>query len=126
MISWITAHGGLRSRADWRSVEQLYGQFSTILSKGGQIPTEITGSLANSLGRVLAFYEDEEPMFVQDLLELWSSVDRIEGSVRERFRTLYFELRLDTYPEYRFPRDEGTRRRPRPFESAVETCRLLI
>lgn len=126
MISSTTADGGPRSRADWRSVEQLYGQFSTILSKGEQIPTEITGSLANSLGRVLAFYEDEEPTFVQDLLELWSSVDRLEGSVRDRFRTLYFERRLDIYPEYKFPRDEGTRRRPRPFEAAVETCRRLI
>jgi len=116
----------LRSRADWRSVEHLYQQFSTIVSKDERIPPEIAGSLANSLGRVLAFYEDQEEIFVQDLLELWSSTDKLEGPVEERFRTLYFDHRLAAYPEYKFPPDGGTRRRPRPFEAAVETCRRLI
>src|SRR5229473_2154813 len=95
--------GDFRSRADWRSVEHLYEQFSTIVSKTEKIPTEITGSLANSLGRVLAFYEDEERLFVQDLLELWFKTDKLKGSVRERFKTLYFDRHLDSYSEYKFP-----------------------
>jgi len=122
----ITPPVDLYTRADWRSVEQLYRQFSTIVAKGDPVPTEITGSLANSLGRVLAFYEDEETTFVRDLLDLWSSVDRLQGSDESKFRRLYFDPRLNDYAEYRFPPEGGIRRRPRPFEAAVETSRRLI
>jgi hypothetical protein len=126
MAASTPASGDLRNRADWRSVEALYGQFTSILSKSERMPPEVAGSLATSLGRVLAFYEDTEEVFLGDLLDLWSEIDRREGSESERFRGLYFDQRLDTHPEYKFPPDEGIRRRPRPFESAVETTRRLI
>jgi hypothetical protein len=126
MDALVKSPNDFRKRADWRSVEQLYRQFSTIRSKDERIPPEIAGALANHLGRVLAFYEDNEKMFIQDLLELWSSVDDLHGSSQERFRALYFDSNLDRYPEYKFPPEEGTRRRPRPFEAAIETSRRLI
>src|SRR5437899_1878698 len=103
MTTPSTALGDPRTRADWRSVEFIYRQFTAIVSKGDQLPTEIAGSLANNLGRVLAFYEDQEPIFIQDLLELWSGTDKLQGSAPDRFRLLYFDKRLETYPEYRFP-----------------------
>src|SRR5690349_15404872 len=109
------------------SVKQLYGQFTSLLNnKGTRIPPEVAGALATSLGRVLAFYEDNEGAFVTDLCDLWSQIDRLTGSDSEKFRRLYFDPRLDSHPEYKFPPDSGVRRRPRPFESAVETTRRLI
>ncbi|MGA9898258.1 MAG: hypothetical protein WBQ09_09160, partial [Terriglobales bacterium] len=116
----------LHKRADWRAVEQLYGQFAAIASTGQQLPEIVTGALSNSLSRVLAFYEDEESQFVEDLLELWSGIDHLTGTRDSRFRSLYLDSRLDKYPEYKFPPEVDRRRRPRPFEAAVETCRRLI
>jgi hypothetical protein len=118
--------GNLKIRADWRSVEQLYGQFTSLLNKGARIAPEVAGALATSLGRVLAFYEDNEGAFVTDLCNLWSQIDQLTGSESEKFHRLYFDARLDSHPEYKFPQDSGVRRRPRPFETAVETTRRLI
>lgn len=116
----------LRNRADWRSVEQLYQQFTSILNTGEPIPLEVAGALATSLGRVLAFYEDSEPLFITDLCNLWSDIDKLTGSLSEKFRHLYFDSRLASYRDYKFPQEKEARRRPRPFESAVETTRRLI
>jgi hypothetical protein len=126
MSASLPASGNFRKRADWRSVEALYGQFTSILSNGERMPPEVAGALATSLGRVLAFYEDSEQLFLNDLLALWSEIDHRGGSESEKFRGLYFDKRLDSHPEYKFPPDLGIRRRPRPFESAVETTRRLI
>src|SRR5437016_8727053 len=92
-----TPQNGLRSRADWRSVENLYKQFTSIVSTREQIPAEIVGALANSLGRVLAFYGEDEKLFVEDLLELWSRIDERQGAASDRFKQLYFDRRLDAY-----------------------------
>lgn len=119
------AAGTLRSRADWRSVEQLYSQFTSILARNERVPPEVAGALATSLGRVLAFYEDDEQLFLADLTNLWSEIDKLSGSDSDRFRALYFDHRLDKVPEYKFPPDPDTRRRPRPFEASVETVRRL-
>jgi hypothetical protein len=112
--------------ADWRAVQHLYEQFSALVSVKAGLPTEVVGSLANQLSRVLAFYEDHEDRFVHDLLRIWSTVDNVSGSNEQVFRQLYFDVRLDGYPDYRYPPDEGHRRRPRPFEACVETCRRLV
>jgi hypothetical protein len=125
MASSTMSSGDFRTRADWRRVEHLYKQFSTIVSNNEEIPTEIAGALANSLGRVVAFYEDNEPLFVRDLLELWSDIDKLSGSDRDLFRDLYFDRRLDRHRDYNPAPGSGIRRRPRPFEAAVETCRRL-
>src|ERR1700733_9599171 len=107
----------LHKRADWRAVEQLYGQFASIASTGQQLPEIVTGALSNSLSRVLAFYEDGESQFIEDLLELWSGIDQLTGTRDSRLRSLYLDSRLDKYPEYKFPADVDRRRRPRPFEA---------
>jgi hypothetical protein len=122
----MTITADFRTRADWRAVEHLYQQLTAIVSTGERVPTEIAGSLANSLGRVMAFYEDNEERFLKDLLELWCSIDKLEGTPGEKFKNLYLDRRLDSYPAYTYPRADTTRRRPRPFEAAVETSRRLI
>ena len=59
-------------------------------------------------------------------MDLWSGIDQLTGRKESRFRGLYLDSRLDNYPEYKFPPELDRRRRPRPFEAAVETCRRLI
>jgi len=115
-----------KRRADWRLVDELYRQVSTILSdreKENSLPDMLPASLAARLGRVLASYSDAEEAFLWDVFERWSGVDRHSGPPDDRFRQLYFEKRLDRFPPYRPP--SGERRRPKPFEAVVETCRRL-
>jgi hypothetical protein len=69
----------LHKRADWRAVEQLYAQFAASASKGQQLPEIVTGALANSLSRVLAFYEDRENQFVDDWTFGLASINSPEG-----------------------------------------------
>jgi hypothetical protein len=61
-------------------------------------------------------------LLTEDLFTLFSGIDNLQGPRRDRFNTLYFEKRLKRFPEYN-PGQQ--RRRPKPFESAVETCRRL-
>ena len=104
---------GTEIRADWRAVEHLYRQFTAIVPTGEWISPEITSSLGISLGRVLAFYENDEPRFVQDLLELWSVIDKLKGSQEEKFRTLYFDQRLSSYRLYKHPPAPGKMAAPK-------------
>jgi hypothetical protein len=118
---------GVSERADWRSVEQLYRQFSAIVKdpeKENILPDVLSGTLAESLGRVLAHYDNQERQYMVDLFEIWSSIEGFSGPPAERFRRLYYDERLDRFPVYH-PQD-GTRRRPKPFESSIETCRRLL
>ncbi len=114
------------SRGDWRSVESLYRQFMLIVRDQQPIPPDVTGTLAQSLGRTLAYYERREDEFGRDLFALWSKIEGpdLRGSDDAKFLGLYRDKRLDNYVEYS-PADAKQRRRPRPFESSVETCRRL-
>jgi len=58
-----------------------------------------------------------------DLLALWSEIDGITGNEPDRFRQLYYDRRFDRFAYYAAGR--SNRRRPGPFESAIETCRRL-
>ncbi len=115
-----------RKRADWRRVEQLYDQFVRIVTDPEQENTpqpSLTGALAESLGRVLAHYDGRETQFIEDLLSIWCDIESLSGTREELFRRLYRDERLERYAAYNPPGDE--RRRPKPFEAAVETCRRL-
>jgi hypothetical protein len=117
---------GPNTRADWRRVENLYRQFNAIVDDKERTnvpPDQLTGSLAESLGRVLAHYDGSEINFVEDFLSICSRIQELKGSRAERFRSLYHDERLMRFAAYNPPGDE--RRRPRPFEAAVETCRRL-
>ncbi len=114
-----------RSVADWRRVESLYRQLSTILNDPEQrnAPSDdLTGSLAEQLGRVLAHYFDREDAFLLDLLEIWSEIVGLSGTSSQRYQRLYLDERYDRLAPYQ---SGAERRRPRPFEASVETVRRL-
>lgn len=115
------------ARADWRRVEQLYGQLSAIADdpeKQNVPPNLLTGGLAESMSRLFAHYDGIEHQFMDDVFATWSEVEQLPGNARERFQRLYYNSRFDRFAEYN-PPGEG-RRRPKPFETAIETCRRLI
>jgi hypothetical protein len=114
-------------RADWRRVKQLYKQSSEILDdpEGTNVlPVGLAGALAEALGRVFASYDGTEEIFLADLLEVISSLDGAAGSIEERFRHFYNDDRFNRFPDYTSSAANG-RRRPKPFEAAVETARRL-
>jgi hypothetical protein len=118
---------GRSSRADWRQVEQLYAQLSRIKkdSNYSDPPPELTARLAESITRVFASYEAKEEQFLVDLRELMADVDGFSDDPRDRFRWLYIDDELQRFQVYN-PSSTGTRRRPRPFEAAVETVRRIL
>jgi hypothetical protein len=115
------------SKADWRQVVRLYQQFRSIVNdpeKENVLPNIITGSLAQSLGRVLAYYDGQEQGFMNDLFCILCKLEKYKGSQSDSFRRLYYDNRLDRFTEYN--PSENDRRRPKPFEASIETCRRLI
>jgi hypothetical protein len=116
----------ISQRGDWRRVHRLYQQFSAIAGdrEHPRPPSEdVTGALAEALARVFASYEDSEREFLDDLSALWGDIDGLTDDPVERFRRLYKDTRLDRIPAYRD--GEDGRRRPKPFEAAVETVRRI-
>ncbi|MFG2397720.1 hypothetical protein [Streptomyces lydicus] len=113
-------------RADWRQVRGLYQQMSSLLSNPtgpDELPDIIAGALALRLGRVFAAYTGREEKFGDDLLTIMSDVDGITADPSERFRHLYADERFNSLTPYR--QDNRKRRRPKPFEAAIETCRRI-
>jgi hypothetical protein len=87
------------------------------------LPDIIAGALALRLGRVFAAYTGREEKFGEDLLTIMSNVDGIIGDAPSRFRHLYADDRFNALTPYR--QDNKKRRRPKPFEAAIETCRRI-
>jgi len=115
-----------KAKADWRRVQELYRQFKQIIDDPEQTnepPLHLMGSLAESLGRVLAYYDGVELDFVRHFLAICSEIENAGGAEVERFRRFYRDDRLERLDAYN-PRGAG-RRRPKPFEAVVETCRRL-
>ena len=110
-------------RADWRRVQKLYRQLSDVVDSHN-LNDDLAGSLAHAMARTCAAYDGEEELFVRHLLEIICESAPQLGSVEERFRSLYHDHRYTEFTEYQ-KHGEATRRRPTPFEAAVETCRRL-
>jgi hypothetical protein len=117
----------ISARGDWRRVHDLYQQFSrSVEDASGDAagpPPAVTGALAEAMARVFASYQDQEETFLDDLATLFAEIDGIALDPIQRFRRLYKDTRLDGLERYRAGRD--ARRRPRPFEAAVETVRRI-
>jgi hypothetical protein len=116
----------ISQRADWRRAHHLYRQFSAIVGDPDRprAPSDdIVGALAEALARVFAAYEDSEREFLDDLAALFGDVDGLPDDPVDRFRRLYKDTRLDRIATYTEGQDG--RRRPRPFEAAVETVRRI-
>lgn len=110
--------------ADWRRVVELYSQVSDIVNdpeEENTLPDELVAALSEASSRVLAHYDGNELVFVDHLLEILSEKDNLTGSRGERFRHLYHDRRFNRFAPYH--PTGGGRRRPKPFEAAVETCR---
>ncbi|HEX8052355.1 MAG TPA: hypothetical protein VF517_05135 [Thermoleophilaceae bacterium] len=113
----------ISERGDWRRIRGLYKQFSAI-APDVEPPTDLAGGLAEALTRTFASYEDHETSFVTDLAQLMGAIDGYSDSPPpERFWFLYKDIRLENFPAYRA--HTGGKRRPRPFEAAVETVRRI-
>ena len=113
-------------RADWRLVEHIYAQVSSIMNdeEGTNIPSELLmGFLAQAAGRVFTNYDGDELLFAEDLLALWRHIDGVNGDYKRSFVTLYHDERFHRLVGY--TRDDAVRRKPTPFEAAIETTRRL-
>jgi hypothetical protein len=124
-ISIDQGPGARSKRADWRQVEQLYAQFSRIKkdSDYNDPPQELTAGLAESMTRAFASYENQEAQFIVDLRELMADIEAFPQDRRDRHRWLYGDKELNEFEVYR---ESRTRRRPKPFEAAVETVRRIV
>jgi hypothetical protein len=113
---------GAHSRGDWDRVKRLYAQMVGLLSRGRCDP-DVAGDLAKQMARLCAAYDGAEELFVEDLLEVMDEVDPLPGCREEQFEAYYHD---DRYRKAdKVYEAENERRRPTPFEAAVETCRRL-
>lgn len=110
-------------RADWRRIEALYRQLLTVIDSG-HINDELAGQLAHAMARTCAAYDGIEELFVEDLLAVISDIEAAGGDRQERFRSFYHDSRYGEFDAY-LKKGLADRRRPTPFEAAVETCRRL-
>jgi hypothetical protein len=112
------------TRADWRRCISLYRHLAEIAQGRGPLPDDVPSGLAEALAKTFAAYEGNESGFIDDLFAVWSAIDGLCGSEAERFRALYKAESLDRFEVYRNAADR--RRRPKPFEAAVETVRRIV
>jgi hypothetical protein len=123
-------------QADWDPVEQLYGQLTNLVEQQRPIKpnqkkplpkalSDVAGSLAKYLSRVLAHYDAAEGQFCEDVFRVMRTIDhsRLDADEATAFKQLYLDERLNDYDEYNV---KANRRRPKPFEATIETCRRLI
>ena len=117
------AQGNAHGRADWKHVRQLYGQLTRVVDTG-HINDHLAGRVAHAMARTCAAYDGEEELFVEHLAQVIQEVAPKPGDYATRFRDLYFDRRYSTFDAY-LKKGHDSRRRPVPFEAAVETCRRL-
>jgi hypothetical protein len=114
----------ISARGDWRRVSSLYEQFAlnAATHHDGAVTAMIHSELAEALARTFANYGGREAVFLADLLDLWVAIEGLDVSYAESFRVLYKDIRLKTRP---YVESSDGRRRPKPFEAAVETVRRI-
>jgi hypothetical protein len=117
------SNSGPHQRADWQRVRDLYRQFvQTVEQKNLDEP--LAGELAKAMARTCAAYDGEEETFIAHLLNVACEVDPKSAKAKDPFRALYSDARPAVFSQYRKDGPDE-RRRPPPFEAAVETCRRL-
>jgi hypothetical protein len=110
-------------RADWQRIEQLYGQLTRVVGTG-HVSDKLAGKLAKAMARTCACYDGEEELFVEHLLSVIVAVEDASADRNAEFRHFYYDPRYNHFEAY-LKREADGRRRPTPFEAAVETCRRL-
>ncbi len=123
-----------QARADWGRVEGAYRQICSIINDrdATYLPDVISGHLAQVLGRVFSNYHGREPTLAGDVRLVFSRVDEDAASADDAMLRLYFDQRLIGLrarvggPRFSAYSPRGAqRRRPTPFEAALETCRRV-
>jgi len=113
-----------RASADWDLVEGVYWQCVDIAADqdGHDIAPGVAGFLGEAFGRIAANYYGREDELVLHALGILGNIDRAETISAALFTRLYEDDRFDRFRQYTAA-EGGPRRRPRPFESLVETSR---
>ena len=114
------------ANADWDLVEGVYLQCVDIARnlEGGLMPHAIPAFFAEALGRMSANYFGREEQLIQHGLGILGNVEHTNKITPVLFRQLYTDDRFDRFAPYAGGTDpKRVRRRPRPFETLVETAR---
>jgi hypothetical protein len=120
---WPVSKEAAYARADWQRIEQLYGQLMRVVATG-HISDTLAGKLAKAMARTCAAYDGIEEQFIEDLLAVIVAVEGATADRNREFRHFYYDPRYNRFTAY-LKTDADDRRRPTPFEAAVETCRRL-
>jgi hypothetical protein len=112
--------------SDWELVESVYRQCSEIANDAGgaYMPDKLVSFLAEALWRVSSSYFNREETFILHALAVLGMVEGQETLTSQVLRDLYRDERYERFARYA-PRAPGKRRRPKPFESLIETARRL-
>lgn len=123
-----------RQTADWDLVESVYRQCAHIVSDDGDpdntyLPDALPSHLAELLGRIASSYIGAEERLAWHALAVFANADTDphEAFGSKEFRALYWDDRFCRFASYspQVAQQFHKRRRPRPFETIVETCRRL-
>jgi hypothetical protein len=111
------------ANADWDLVEGVYLQCVDIAQNhdGEFMPDAIPAFFAEALGRMSANYFGREEQLILHGLGILGNAEQANKITPALFRQLYTDGRFERFVQYA----SGTRsrRRPRPFETLVETAR---
>ncbi|HEY1968594.1 MAG TPA: hypothetical protein VGH89_11660 [Pseudonocardia sp.] len=117
-----TAH----ANADWDLVEGIYRQTIAIAQDhdGDFMPSELPSALAKAFGRISANYHRREEELLLHGLGILGNAEHAVKINSALFKQLYIDERFERFTPYS-PSSLGRmrRRRPRPFETLVETAR---
>ncbi|WP_028936834.1 hypothetical protein [Pseudonocardia spinosispora] len=117
-----TAH----ANADWDLVEGVYRQCVDIATDhhGRLMPDDLPGFFAKALGRISSNYQGREQELILHGLSILGNAEHADKITPALFTQLYTDTRFDRFVQYTpGPGSSEGRRRPRPFETLVETAR---
>lgn len=117
-----TAH----ANADWDLVEGVYRQCVDIATdhNGRFMPDDLPGFFSKALGRISSNYQGREQELILHGLSILGNAEHADKITPALFTQLYTDNRFDRFVQYTpGPGTGAGRRRPRPFETLVETAR---
>jgi hypothetical protein len=105
-------------RADWRPVRALHNQMILVAGNPERgVPVELVEAFADAVAEANLSYAGEEAQFCQHALAILADVDGHEEINARLYEKYYTDERFQPVVT------GGLRRRARPFEAIVETCR---
>jgi hypothetical protein len=113
------------ANADWDLVEGVYRQCTAIAEDHQMpfVPEELPSTLAKAFGRISANYHRREEELLLHGLGILGNAEHADRISPALFAGLYRDARFDRLLPYGAPTGFTAARRPRPFETLVETAR---